>query len=110
VKQESACLKNSGEREPPATSHTNTVTYIPTILNPWLRHAQWQCARKIYVLRQQGINDEIKKKNPDGVIGIFMALELTEPLKEMSKGDRCAGLITLPPSCAKCLEIWEPEP
>jgi hypothetical protein len=47
----------------------------------------------MYVLRQQGINDEIKK-NPDGVIALFMALELTQPLKEMSKGDRCAGLTT----------------
>ena len=24
------------------------------------------------------------------------------------KGDRCIGLTTLPPSCANCLEIWEP--
>jgi hypothetical protein len=26
------------------------------------------------------------------------------------KGGRCAGLTTLPPSCADCLEIWEPQP
>jgi hypothetical protein len=26
------------------------------------------------------------------------------------KGSRCVGLTTLPPSCADCLEIWEPEP
>ena len=25
------------------------------------------------------------------------------------KGDRCVGLTTLPPSCADCLEIWEPQ-
>jgi hypothetical protein len=24
------------------------------------------------------------------------------------KGGRCVGLTTLPPSCAVCLEIWEP--
>jgi hypothetical protein len=24
------------------------------------------------------------------------------------KGGRCIGLTTLPPSCADCLEIWEP--
>ena len=48
--------------------------------------------------------------------GRTMALGLTQPLKEMSnrniswgKGGRCVGL-TLPPSCAYCLEIWEPEP
>jgi hypothetical protein len=27
-----------------------------------------------------------------------------------SKGGRCAGLTTLPPSCADCLENWEPQP
>ena len=46
-----------------------------------------------------------------------MALGSTQPLTEMSpkniscgKGGRCVGLTTLPPSCADCLEIWEPEP
>jgi len=46
-----------------------------------------------------------------------MALGLTQTLSEMStrifprgKGGRCVGLTTLPPSCAKCLEIWEPQP
>jgi hypothetical protein len=27
-----------------------------------------------------------------------------------SKGGRCVGLTTLPPSCANCLEIWDPQP
>jgi hypothetical protein len=27
-----------------------------------------------------------------------------------SKGGRCAGLTSVPPSCADCLEIWEPQP
>ena len=26
------------------------------------------------------------------------------------KGGRCMGLTTLPPFCADCLEIWEPQP
>jgi len=26
-----------------------------------------------------------------------------------SKDGRCVGLTTLPPSCADCLEIWEPQ-
>ena len=45
-----------------------------------------------------------------------MALGSTQPLTEMStgnisrgKGGRCVGLTTLPPSCAGCLEIWEPQ-
>ena len=63
---------------------------------------------------------------PDGVIEIFhlhnpfdrtMALDLTQPLTEMStrniswgvKCGRCAGLTTLPSSCAHCLEIWKPQ-
>ena len=25
------------------------------------------------------------------------------------KGGRCVGLVALPPSCADCLEIWEPQ-
>jgi len=50
-----------------------------------------------------------------------MALGLPYPLSEMSirhifwlgggvKGGRCVGLTTLPPSCADCVEIWEPQP
>ena len=44
-----------------------------------------------------------------------MALGLTQPLTEMSTrntsyGGRCTGLTTLPPSCADCLKIWEPQP
>jgi len=47
-----------------------------------------------------------------------MALGLTQPPTEMSttniswggKGSQCKGLTTLPPSCADCLEIWEPLP
>jgi len=26
------------------------------------------------------------------------------------KGSRCIGLTTFPPSCADCLQIWEPRP
>ena len=46
-----------------------------------------------------------------------MALGLTQPLTEMStrniswgKRGRRVGLTTLLPSCADCLEIWEPQP
>jgi hypothetical protein len=51
--------------------------------------------------------------------GRTVALGSTQPLTEMStrniswggcKGGRCVGLTTLPPSCADCLEIWEPRP
>jgi hypothetical protein len=63
---------------------------------------------------------------PD-VIGIFhwhnssgrtMALGLTQPVTEKMyqeyflgrKGGQCVGLTALPPTCADCLEIWEPQP
>jgi len=46
-----------------------------------------------------------------------MALGLTQSLTEMSnrnvfggKGGRCVGLTILTPSCADCLEIFEPHP
>ena len=38
-----------------------------------------------------------------------MSLWLTQPVTEMSKGGRSTGLTTLPPPCADCLEIWEPQ-
>jgi hypothetical protein len=47
-----------------------------------------------------------------------MALESIKRITEMSNRNiswwgidgRCVGLTTLPPSCACCLEIWEPQP
>jgi len=49
--------------------------------------------------------------------GCTMVLWSTQPLTDLStrnvsrgsKGDRYVGLTTLPPSCADCLEIWEPQ-
>jgi len=48
-----------------------------------------------------------------------MAQGSTQPLTEISascnnslgvKDGRCLGFTTFPPSCADCLEIWEPHP
>jgi hypothetical protein len=80
--------------------------------------AQW--------LRHCATNRKVAGSIPDGVAGIFywhnpsgstMALASTQPLTEMStgsiywgKGGRCVGLTTLPPSCADCLKMWEPQP
>ena len=33
----------------------------------------------------------------------------TRNISLVGKGGRCVGLTTLPPSCADCLEIWEPQ-
>jgi hypothetical protein len=62
----------------------------------------------------------------NGVTGIFhlhkpsghtKTLQSTQPTTEMStrniscgdKGSQCIGMTTLPPACANCLEIWEPQ-
>lgn len=69
---------------------------------------------------------EVAGSIPDGVFGIFLqlnpsvrtlALGSTQPLTEVStlniswggKGVQYVRLATLPPSCADCLEILEPQ-
>jgi hypothetical protein len=52
------------------------------------------------------------------LFGRTMALGSIQPLTEINtrniswgvKGGLCVGLTTLQPSCADCLEIWEPQP
>jgi hypothetical protein len=78
-------------------------------------------------LRHCATNWKVVGSIPHGNTGIFhwcnpsgctMALGSTQPLTGMStrntfwgsKGGWCVGLTTLPPSCADCLEIWEPQP
>jgi hypothetical protein len=48
---------------------------------------------------------------PDGhsPSGLTMALRSNQPLKAASKGGRCVGLTIWPPSCADCLDVWEPQ-
>ena len=86
--------------------------HVSALWHSWLRH----CAS----------SRKVAGSIPDSVIGIFhgqipsgrtMALGLIQPLTEMctrniswGKGGRCVGLTTLPPSCADCHEIWEPQP
>ena len=53
-----------------------------------------------------------RRHNPSSRPGVDTASNKNEYQEYFleSKGGRCVGLITLPPSCAGCLEIWEPEP
>ena len=78
-------------------------------------------------LRHCATSRKVAGSIPNGVTGIFhlhnstgraMILGSTQSLTEMStrsitgegvKGGRCLGLTTLPPSCADCLEMWEPQ-
>ena len=75
------------------------------------------------------LHAEVEGSIAVGVVGTFyllnhsgrtMALGSTHPLTQMSirniscggrgvKGGRCVGLTTLPPSCADCLENWDPQ-
>jgi len=78
-------------------------------------------------LRHCATSRKVAGSIPDGVIGIFHCHNPSRPhygpgvdsasnrnkYQEyflVGKGGRCVGLTTLPPSCADCLEIWEPQP
>jgi hypothetical protein len=110
------------------TKHTQTLIEWGTRWRSWLRHCT--TSRKV-------AGSIFHCHNP---FGRTMALGSTQALTEMSllfffscttalgglwhpenrnkyqeyflggKGGRCLGLTTLPPSCADCLEIWEPQP
>jgi hypothetical protein len=78
----------------------------------WLRHyaTTWNVMGSI----PNGVTEIFQQHKPSGRT---MALGLTQPLAEMStrniawgKRGWCVGLTTLPPSCAACHEIWEPQP
>jgi hypothetical protein len=71
-------------------------------------------------LRNCATKRKVAGSVPDAVTGIFpsgriVALVSTQPLREISilpgsKDGRCVRLTTLPPLCADCLEILEPQP
>jgi hypothetical protein len=74
----------------------------------WLRH----CAttRKVAGSIPDGVIESSHLHNPSGRA---MTLGSTQPLTEISTTDkrgRSVGLTTLPPLCADCLKIWEPQP
>ena len=76
--------------------------------------------------RNRATSSKVAGSIADSVTGIFhlynpsgrtVALGSTQSLTEMrardipwGKGGRCVRLTTLPPSCAVCIEIWEPQP
>ena len=73
----------------------------------WLK----QCAtsRKVASSILDGVTGIFHEHNPSG---LTIALGSTHTLIEMrtsGKGDRCLELTTLLPSCAHCIEMWEPQ-
>ena len=94
-------------------SHSDNITiYTILHLNRGTRWCSW--------LRHCTTSRKVSGSIPDGVTGIFHWHNLSgidsacnkneyQEYLLRSKSGRCVGLTTLPPSCADCLEIWEPQ-
>jgi hypothetical protein len=72
----------------------------------WLRHCA--TSRKVAGSITDGVTGIFHWHNSFGRPGIDSGV--TEIFPGGVKGGRWVGLTTLPPSCADCLEIWEPQP
>ena len=78
----------------------------------WLMHCA--TSRKVAGSISDGVTGIFRRHKPSG---LTVALGSTHPPTELStrniswggKGGRCLELITWPPSCADCLETWEPQ-
>ena len=58
---------------------------------------------------EENIQQNVHLAGPQTVVTAYNRNEYQECFLG-GKGGRCVGLTTLPPSCADCLEIWEPQP
>jgi hypothetical protein len=76
----------------------------------WLRHRA--TSRKVAGSVPDGVNGIFHWHNPSGRTMAGSASNRNEDYGCFlgSKGGRCVGLTTLPPTCAGCLEIWAPRP
>jgi len=81
----------------------------------------WWGHTVVQLVRHCTTNWKVTGSIPDGVTGIFhrhypsghdSASNRNEYQEYFpgGKGGQCVGLTTLPPSCADCLGIWEPQP
>ena len=111
-------------RDAPPVKHSTTVRSAYTVFMCFVFIWEQTATCATYSINC-ATSRKVAGSIPDGVTGIShwynpsgrtMALGLTQPLTEMStrniswgpKDGRCVVLTTLPPSCADCLEIWEP--
>jgi hypothetical protein len=69
-----------------------------------------QCTRWRSWLRHCAINRKVAGSHHGPVINSASNRNDYQEYFLGSKGGRCVGLTTLPPSCADCLKIWEPQP
>ena len=78
----------------------------------WLRHCA--TSRNIADSIPDGANVIFHWHNPSGRTMALVSIQTNRNEYQEyllgSKGGRCVGLKTLQPSCADCLEIWEPQP
>jgi len=93
------------------------IVYDPCSCNP-VHYAGNLEQAMAQLVEHCATNQKVAVSIPDGVLEIFLshnpscratALGLTQPVTKMSKGGRSV-VMTLPSSCANCLEIWEPHP
>jgi hypothetical protein len=97
-------------------NYCNNFDELPTFFTQWcswLRHCatSWKVAGSI----PDGVNGIFHWHNTSGrtmALGVDSASNRNEYQEYFlgGKGGWCVGLTTLPPSCADCLEIWEPQP
>ena len=97
--------------------NVNSYLWLNSCMN--VGGTQWRCW-----LRHCATSRKVAGSIPDSIIGIFhwhnpsgrtVALGSTQHkwvpgIFPGGKDGRCVGLTTLPPSCADCLEICEPQP
>jgi len=83
---------------------------VGTRLRSWLRHGATN--RKVAGSVPVSVIGVLNFLRPHYGPGIDSASNRNEYQEYFlgGKGGRCVGLTTLAPSCADCLEIWEPQP
>ena len=108
------------------SSHILNLHYNPEPVNLYCTDQKWGLWWRSWLMHC-ATSQKVVGSIPDGVIGIFHLTRSFWPhhgpgvdsasnrneYQEYflgGKGGRCVGLTTLPPSCADCLEIWEPQP
>ena len=86
--------------------HVNTrISFFLILTSPSFICRAWGSV----VVRRYAPSRKVPESIPGHVTASdkSMCLGSTQP---GGKGGRCVGVTTLPPSCAECLEIWEPLP
>ena len=104
------------KKHPYEYQHSELLAHQPSLRQFYLLHSRLGGARCWWRswLGHRATSRKVAGSIPDGAIspGVDSASSRNEYQEYFpeGKGGRCVGLTTLPPSCADCLEIWEPQP